>query len=270
VLDDHHLLFRSLVYDRVRPTQHRLVVRDLADGTDTEIARLEGVSAVRYDAGTRVLAVAAGSDIVRYRLALSPVAATPLRRLAHAGALRQFRLTDPALADGVVAVVDASSERGRTLVYRIAGEDRGPPVTPEWRVLPGSIAAVDRAGAIYVVARGVEVYRGVHAAPQRLDGVPGVTAISHDGTLLAAGQANDVTVFDAAGAVRWRHPVWRAGPVVWSLDDRTLFVAADGGAAISFDAASGERLAIRCGWGFGLHDRDLGTAANMPSACAAP
>jgi len=31
-----------------------------------------------------------------------------------------------------------------------------------------------------------------------------------------------------------------------------------------------ERLAIRCGWGFGLYDRDVTAASNTPSACAAP
>jgi len=61
-----------------------------------------------------------------------------------------------------------------------------------------------------------------------------------------------------------------AGPVAWSIDDRTLFVAADGGAALSFDAATGERLAIRCGWGFGLYHDDVTTSSNAPSACAAP
>lgn len=76
-------------------------------------------------------------------------------------------------------------------------------------------------------------------------------------------------MFDARGVERWRRPVWKAGPVAWSLDDRTLFVAADGGAAISFDAATGERLAMRCGWGFGLYDREVTASLNTPSACAA-
>jgi hypothetical protein len=260
-----------MIYDRVHPVLHRIVVRDVATGSDTEIAALENVSVARYDPGTRVLAIAVGDNIVRYRLAFAPFAATPLRTLAHAGALQPFRLTDPALANGVVAVVDARSERARALVYRIDGDDRGPPLTPEWRVLAGPIAAVDRAGAIYVDAKGIAVYRGAHpAAPERLAGVPRVTAISHDGTRFAAGHANEVTVFDAGGVERWRRPVWKAGPVAWSLDDRTVFVAADGGAAISFDAATGEQLAMRCGWGFGLYDRDVIASANTPSGCAAP
>ncbi len=268
-LDDHHLLFTPLIYDRQRPMQHRILIRDTAAHTDTEIAVLGEVSAARYDAGTRVLAIAAGDDIMRYRLAFAPVVATPLRTLAHAGALQPFWLTDPALASGVVAVVEAPSFAGAR-IYRIDGDDRGPPVTPGSRALAGSIAAVDRAGAIYVAGKAVAVYRDARTAqPQVLAGVPRITALSHDGTRFAAGHGNEVAVFDARGLERWRRPVWKAGPVAWSLDDRTLFVAADGGAAVSFDAATGERLAIRCGWGFGLYDREVTASLNTPSACAA-
>jgi hypothetical protein len=100
--------------------------------------------------------------------------------------------------------------------------------------------------------------------------IAAVHAVSHDGQLLAASYANEVTVADTAGVVRWHQPVWHAGPVAWSADDLTLFVAADGGAALSFDARTGERLARRCGWAFGRYDDDVTAASNMPSACAAP
>jgi hypothetical protein len=70
--------------------------------------------------------------------------------------------------------------------------------------------------------------------------------------------------------VRWRQPVWQPGSISWSLDDATVFVAAGGGAMITFDARTGERLAMRCGWGFGLYERDVTASADAPSACAAP
>jgi hypothetical protein len=71
-----------------------------------------------------------------------------------------------------------------------------------------------------------------------------------------------VSVLDTSRAVRWTTPVWRAGPVAWSVDDRTLFVAAEGSATSSLDAATGTRIAMRCGWGFGLYDRDV--ASDLP------
>ena len=271
VLDERHLLFSPLVYDRVHPVSHRIFVRDLQTNTDTDVAAIADVSSVRYDPGTRVLAVAAGDRILRYRLAFDPVAATELRTLAHTGTLPRLHLTDPALANGVVAVVEGQAARPQALVYRLDGDDRGGPVSPHQVALAGPVTAVDRAGAIYVAAAGVKVHRdGRPVASLALGAVTAVNAVSHDGQLLAASYANEVTVADAAGGVRWHHPVWHAGPVAWSADDRTLFVVADGGAALSFDATTGERLALRCGWGFGLYLDDVTASSNMPSACAAP
>jgi hypothetical protein len=117
----------------------------------------------------------------------------------------------------------------------------------------------------------VKVHRdGRPVASLALGAVTAINAVSHDGQLLAASYGNEVTVADAAGSVRWHHPVWHAGPVAWSADDRTLFVVADGGAALSFDARTGERLALRCGWGFGRYLDDVTASSNMPSACAVP
>jgi hypothetical protein len=269
VLDEHHLLFT--ITGSYSPLTTRLVVRDITTHADTEIAVLDDAPVVQYDPGTHVLAAAVGENIVRYRLAFAPVAATPLRTLAHAGELQPFHLTDPSRAHGVVAVVDGDSVSTppSVLVYRIDGDDQGPPVAPKLLALAGPITAVDRAGAIYVpLTKGMQVYRDGQLA-ERL-ALSGITAISHDGTRFASGYANEVIVSDAKGVERWRRPVWKAGPVAWSPDDRTLFVAEDGGATLSFDATTGERIAIRCGWGFGLYDRDVATSSNMPSACAAP
>jgi hypothetical protein len=268
VLDEHHLLFSPMVYDLTHPLSHRFFVRDLRTNTETELAVIADVAFVRYDPGTRVLAIVAGDQILRYRMAFDPVAATPLRTLAQTGELPRFHLTDPALANGVVAVVSGATPRSGASLYRIDGEDRGGPVSADPVALTGPIVAVDRAGAIYVAARGVTVHRD--GRPPEALGLAAIDAISHDGRLLVASRANEVTVWDASGVVRWRWPVWHAGPVAWSLDDRTLFVAADGGAALSFDAGTGERLAIRCGWGFGLYRDDVTTSSDTPSACAAP
>ncbi|HET7499876.1 MAG TPA: hypothetical protein VFK02_02705, partial [Kofleriaceae bacterium] len=271
VLDDHHLLFLHQLFDQPGRIRHRVMVHDVPAGSETEIAVADDVSVARYDPATHVLALASGDDIVRYRIGFDPLTATPLRTLARAGALKPFYLTDPALAHGVVAVVDGLGRNGRARIYRIPGEDRGPPVAPEEQVLAGPIAAVDRAGSIYVASRGISVHRDVPAGPaQRLPGVPAITALSHDGAQIAVGYGDVVRVLDVRGAVRWTTPVWHAGPVAWSLDDQTLFIAAEGGATISLDAATGARIAMRCGWAFGLFDRDVAQSTNTPSACAVP
>jgi len=45
---------------------------------------------------------------------------------------------------------------------------------------------------------------------------------------------------------------------------------AEGGAAISFDAKTGARLAMRFGWGFGLYEEDVAISSTTPRACTAP
>jgi hypothetical protein len=276
VLDDHHVL---IAFTRPsHPLETHLAIRDLITGDDTEIAALADIDHLQYDAGSRVLGIATGDEILRYRLAFEPMGAAPLPSLSGAGRNSRFYLTDPALANGVVAVVRDYAGSPQALVYRLDGV-RGSALTPTTLELTGSIAAVDRAAAIYVVARGLKVYPlAGQAAPRWLSGIIGITdatgitgisAISHDGTRLAAGDSDQVIVFDAGGAQRWRRRVWHARSVAWSPDDRTLFAVADGGATISFDAATGAQLAMRCGWGFGIYDEDIGVSANTPSACAA-
>jgi len=90
-----------------------------------------------------------------------------------------------------VAVVDAVTDPPRALVYRIDGDDRGPPVSPKPRALAGPIAAVDRTGAIYVRLRhGIQVYRDGRRA-ERL-ALTSIGAINHDATLFASGYANEL------------------------------------------------------------------------------
>jgi hypothetical protein len=267
-LGDRHVL--RLPSSTTKDSYRRVVIRDVASGVETEIDIVEEVPRASYDPGTRVLAIATQDKVRRYRLTFDPVAAQPLRTLAHVGQGHVY-LTDPARASGVVAVIGDPYEPN-AFVYRMdahgeTAADRR--LQPDRREV-GAGAMADRAGSIYVRAHdGLRVYRDGRHGAEPIPGQVHLSAVSHDGTLLAAGQGHTVTVFDAHGAERWRRVVWGAGAVAWSYDDRTLFVTATGGAALSFDARTGERLAVRCGWGFGLYDEAAIVRVSAPSACSA-
>jgi hypothetical protein len=240
VLDGHHSLFLRAGH---------VIIRNLLTHTDTEIASGE-FTLTRFDAATGVLGLATADHIVRYRLAfptpVAPVIATELPTLAMAGLLRPFFLTDPAIAHGVVAVVAGMASDA--LVYRLGGPP-GPLLWPHEVALASPLVTADRAGAMYTSERRI-------------------AAISHDGESLVTLDATGVTVQDRRGDLRWRRLLARPYAAVWSDDDQTLFVAAEGGAALSFTAA-GAPIAIRCGWGFGVSDIPLARPARTPSACAA-
>lgn len=267
VLDDDHVLVTPLASGP--HLKKRIIIRDVTTSTGIEIATLEGITGIHYDPGTRVLAIAASDSVLRYRIAFDPVDATPLRTLADAGPMESFHLTDPALAKGVVAVVAAALPHTHVRIYRLDGDDRGPALAPRQLELIGPLAAVDRAGTIYAAGSGLHVYRDGRATGEKVPGISDSTAINHAGTAFAVGNGDAVTVRAGNGAERWHRAVWRAGPVAWSRDDRTLFVATEGGAALSFDATTGEQLAMRCGWAFGRFSDDVGVATNAPSACGA-
>jgi len=76
-----------------------------------------------------------------------------------------------------------------------------------------------------------------------------------------------LTMRDATGRQLWRRPVWNARIAVFSADGRRV-VAATRGGLIELDAHTGERIAVACGYEFGLHDAPpRAMPANVPTAC---
>jgi hypothetical protein len=114
------------------------------------------------------------------------------------------------------------------------------------------------------------IYRGGQRVAERAVKAAGRGAATSDGGLLAVTAGNEVIVLEAGGAERWRRSVWRATEVAWSADDRRLLVSSPGSLE-ALDARTGDRIAIACGWNFGLFDGDpTGNPTNAPSACAGP
>ena len=62
-----------------------------------------------------------------------------------------------------------------------------------------------------------------------------------------------------SGESIWKQPMWGAQQVLFSSDNKKLVVRAIGGVA-SFDATTGIRTGLECGWNFGVYDEPLGSS----------
>ncbi|HEY0191642.1 MAG TPA: hypothetical protein VGC42_11020, partial [Kofleriaceae bacterium] len=283
LLDDDHAVFVTPLPGS--PRQARVALRALRTAEGLDVVTAEDVTSVQYDPPTRVLAVQLAGTILRYRISLAPLAATPLRALAATGDRAPFVLTDPARADGAVAVV-IRDRAGKARTYRLDQLDVDAPgalLAGEAFEVRGEIQAVDRQASIYVMASKpgatpldpdrdeLEVYaRGRTTSVRAASATAadrGVTAISHDGRRFASTAGDLVTVYDATGAVRWSRAAWQAGPAAFTDDDAGLVVALRGGALLALDTRTGAQRALRCGWGFGLFAGRAAEPTHMPSPC---
>jgi hypothetical protein len=106
-------------------------------------------------------------------------------------------------------------------------------------------------GTMYVTHAGkLQIWRGDSMTSFGLRG-GGSIAVADNGQRLATIRNNYVVVVDSKGNDVWQAPLWNAVQALFVKDDTALVVRTRGG-LVTFDAATGERLAAECGWGFGL------------------
>jgi hypothetical protein len=251
----------------------RIVIRDLAAGTEQEIASGEELFSIEYDPGTRVLAARGRTQVLRYRLPPgapgAPGAPVPLRGIAGREPLRRVYLTDPALAGGVVAMVTVSDNQAQAYLAPQPDLASAGALQPgaKVHVRGGWILSVDRAGRLYAAEdNAVVIYRDGKPVGRLPVVVPHVIAVSDDGSRIAVLRDREVIVFDAGEAERWRAPIPLGVDAAWSGGQ--LVVSTHAG-TIALDAATGRRTAVACGWTFGLHDPKWApTAVAISSECA--
>ena len=271
-LDDRRLVMsRSSSHEYFKAKQ-RVFVHDVTTGKAFDVGELvRGHSHVAYDHGTGVIALRVDPNVHRFRIADGN--ATKLRPLAGAAdSLRPINLTDPSLANGVVAVVATYEGFVRVFEVPAQGDVDGKPIAARKLKLAAdlNVLGVDVAGTIYTGNR-VEVvlYRaGEPAAPPVRWPIADawLAAASRDRKHVAFAIGNNVAVV-VDGKERWRAPVEHIRHFAFGATDRVLYVSAAGG-LLAFDAATGERVAAACGWGLGLYDMpEPAMAPNVPSAC---
>lgn len=214
------------------------------------------ISRLDYEPRTHVFGVGHGALEHLWSLDLVKTTANRLPDLLGERADATYvRLLDPAIAGGTRAVVSVNTE-AHSEVTRLPG---GKP-----QALPGYLLAVDDQGRAYSTDNAKTLYRDDAVVVKDSGG--DVPSPDHTGRLLALTSNSGVRLLDG-GIERWRLPQWGVVAVTFSDDDRQLLVRTIGGMTM-VDAATGERVATACAWGFGVFDAPTSqVAVGQGSVC---
>lgn len=262
---------------------HALLARVLDDTWTAEVATFDdggriahevvlgtspNVGLSQYRPEQHVLAVGDGASVHRFvvddeltrakqipDLALPTTDESTLR-------IQAVRLADAraVAADGVVATGAASfGNRWRSVVWR-AGEFAPEPELGG-TAHRGTVLAIDAGGGIWSAHERLSIWHGEQET-SLVDGRVNMFALAPDEQHFALAQGPSVTMRDRAGRVLWERAVWGATGGEISADGRRLLVQTEAG-LIELDAATGDRVATACAFGFGLHDQ---APAHAPAA----
>jgi hypothetical protein len=175
------------------------------------------------------------------------------------------RLLDPAKSGGVVAIGFANAYRGSFTHF----EWRGAEPTPSESIYEtAALLGASNDGTIYAYANGelLAIHdRDTHHLAKTNE--LGRAAISDDGGMIAVSDTANVMMYDSRGRELWHHELWQPDAMVFSKDQHRIAVVSRGG-LVELDAATGERLAAACAFGFGLHDTGWPQrTSNEPTVC---
>jgi hypothetical protein len=263
-LDEEYLL-------RTQPSAGALkvVLFDSKTSTTTVIAETSDYQ-IHFEAATNLLAIHNNdrSSLIPYDPDTHRFGdAIPMAGLSH-----RIFLTDPARADGVVAV-SVQVLGGLASTVRITEFNRtrrGVEVTRSY-VVSGDIVATDRAARVYVASGDkLHVYiAGNLDAPISVStfdvaGTPTVAPNDEATQVLVIGSSH-VMLADVDGHVRWSVPQ-HAIDVGWIANEP--FARFNSGLA-KLDRRDGHLLERACGWQFGLHPSQTESTGYAQSVCDA-
>lgn len=229
----------DLPLPRHRPRSHLALV-DLDTGR--ELQRWRDARAFHYEPQTQLLALDRGTNVELAKLDLDR------RRFGEShvvpGPVTQVALLDPALAGGATALL-VREHAGTLEVRRVRGVEPEPA-----RTIAGSLAAIDRAGRLYVRDGDAIVIERDDNAPVRIPDLAGWNLVpSPTGELIAAFARDRLALFERSGARRWAIGLPRVSGAAWTPDGGLVVLARD---LTAVDVATGEILAAQCGWSFAL------------------
>lgn len=226
------------------------------------------VQQVVYAEDVGMIAILAG-NIYRFKVDLEHDKASALPALSGNMRAQQFRLLDPARADGLIAVSIGYDEEGTRVTSwhdepgnTIAGK-------PAKAALTGSPIGLAATGLIYVRAgdnvTGVRDGKTVVHFPA--GEVSDLLVSSAAGDRLASIHGAELSVYDPNGGLKWRQSVWGAQTMLFTRDGARLVVRTTGG-LLMLDATTGERLSAACGFTFGIMTKTpAATALNTRPVC---
>jgi hypothetical protein len=257
---------RHLIVTQRDNDQYTVRIVDPTTGTQGLVLETtDTVNEVTYQAALHEVAIIGNGAVNRFALDAAFTRATPLPPLE--GAVTHVHLLDPAISNGVIAIA-ATSLGGLTWTLSAWSEGAGRALEPQSVLQNSRFQGFDDTGGIYMttgdeldVRRGTEQQRLGHSSMSM------VVVPSRDGQRIAALDRNEVSMLDAHGHELWHRTVWNTEALVFSADQRELVLQTSGG-LLQLDASTGERLASRCAFGFGLHKEIASWAPrNVPTVC---
>jgi hypothetical protein len=227
------------------------------------IASYDYIVWIDYSPALHQIAIVDEHAVHRFAIDPTTYATTPLPDL-HGPATR-VQLLDPAKSGGAIAIGFTNTYPGSFSYLEWHGtETTGSDTIRESSTLLG--AGDD--GTIYTYGKG-ELWAIRDREPHVLAKTNELehASISSDGTLIAVADAANVTMYDSRGRALWQRELWQPETIELSKDQRRIAVASRGG-LVELDAATGERIAAACAYGFGLHDTGWQQrTSNEPTVC---
>lgn len=224
-------------------TRPHLALFDLDTGR--ELQRWRDARAFHYEPASQLLALDRGTNVELAKLDHDQ------RRFGEPhvvpGAVTQVALLDPALAGGVTALL-VREHAGSLEVRDVHGFVPAPA-----RTRHGALAAIDRAGRLYVRDGDTIAIERDGDTPVRITGVTSWNVQpSPSGDRFAAFAHGRLTLFDHTGARRWAVGLPGITDAAWTPDGGLVVLARD---LATIDLATGQILTAQCGWGFALRSR---------------
>jgi hypothetical protein len=248
---------------RTTDDRHDVVLVDVTQPKrEVVLATSEEVSSLMYEPREREVAFVDGLKVHRVALDASWTKATPLPDLALADYMESIQLVDPKSHDGLVAVGAYAGEPSGYFEWH----DGSAATTND--STGGVPVALGEDGTCYFVSAGELVAVRGHA---RTDlgplAMPASIKPSDDGRWIAVIADNMLAMRDHGGHELWRRPAWEVTGVLFSGDGRRVIASTRGG-LIERDVLTGERLAVSCGYDFGLRlDAPRSMPNNVAPAC---
>jgi hypothetical protein len=257
-LDERHVMTQTS-----RDGAYEIVLTNLETKAATKPLRYTGTERLEYTPSSGIFAIAERGKINRYKLDLAANTMTAMPAIRIKGSPTTVRVYDPAKSNGVTAAVigwgsDYADYQTLT-IYR----DKGKPT--KIHPFEGQILGDDPDGTIYLLSRigtpELRVLKGGKVVSKKKLDVAGMPALSKDATRLAYFDGKgELVVKDATtDAEIWRKPMWGGSQVLFTADGKKLVVRAIGGVA-TFDATTGVRTGLECGWNFGIYDEAIGSS----------
>ncbi|HTL32890.1 MAG TPA: hypothetical protein VL326_07190 [Kofleriaceae bacterium] len=253
---DHHVVTQTS-----RDSKYEIALYDTHTKASSKPNLYKETERLEYTPASGLFAVGERSRVYRFKLDFETNAMVPLSPLRVKGSPINIRLFDPATANGVTAAVvgwDTDFADYQTLtIYR----DKGKPT----RIHPftGQLLSEDADGTLYIYGRDgkTELQVMKDGKVTRTIPVEGTPTLTKDASRTAyLDSKNNVVVKDVAtNKELWHTPMWGAQQVLFTSDAKKVVVRAIGGVA-TFDATTGIRTGLECGWNFGLYDDAIGSS----------